>query len=125
MLPRNAQGILDLRLRGKRPADPLVVSFIGATDWPEPHVFCDPGVRYDWRFLLGLLVFVAVRPGLSVRDSLVDIFEVAKLYPMLVDFENEQIAAVIDNKPLRLWKMPPRGRYTRDLFDAPAIKEVA
>ncbi len=72
--PVNAAGLIAARNRGKRPAEPVVVSFIGRLDWPNPTVYAEPGRRYDWRFLRDLPVIVAVsktaRPAGELRRIL-------------------------------------------------------
>lgn len=74
MTPRNASGIIAARRAGQRPADPIVVSFVGALDWSNPTVYADPGTRYDWGFLHDLSVIVAVtadrKPGPELRRIL-------------------------------------------------------
>jgi hypothetical protein len=115
-LPRNAQAIVRARLEGSRPADPVVVSYVGDTGWRNPHVFADAGQRYDWRFLLDLEVLIVVAKGVDVRQALLDIFAVARLYPTLIDLEQRQAGSVIDAAPLRVWPFTPRHPAWKELF---------
>ena len=116
MLPRGARSIVEARLKGLRPADPVVVSFVGSVPWDNPTVYADAGASYDWRFLLGLPVMVVVKRGVQARDSLHAIFEMAGLYPTLVDIEAKKAASVITAKPLRLLAFPKHHPGWQELF---------
>lgn len=105
MTPRNSEPILQARMRGERPADPIVVSFVGAIDWENPQVFAEPGIEYDWRFLVDLPVYIVVKPGIECREAIRGIFRQCALYPTLVDIENKTSASVVCATPLQLkWK---------------------
>ena len=87
----------------------MIVSFVGETDWPNPHVYADSGVPYDWRFLAGLDVFIVTKPGIDASDAIRGIYAVLLLtsgigYPQLIDIERKQAACVIGNRPVRLWQ---------------------
>jgi hypothetical protein len=53
-LPENAQPILQARLKGRKPADMVIVSLIGPVETNNPIVIARPGISYDWRWLRGL-----------------------------------------------------------------------
>ena len=58
MIAKNAQPIIDARLRGKKPADMVIVSLVGPVGMENPTVFADPAQQYDWRWCRGLDVCV-------------------------------------------------------------------
>ena len=100
-LPQGARKILDARLRGMRPADVVVVSFVGKVPWQLPTVYVDKkneqradGADYDWRFLRGLPVVIAVGPGVAARDDIAAIYGEAMLYPTLVDLRRRRMASI-------------------------------
>lgn len=77
-LPYNAEQILDLRKKGKRPADMLLVSMIGWLGELNPCVIAQPGRDYDWRFLRGLAVLLVVDASidkLAVKSAVEKILE--------------------------------------------------
>lgn len=57
-LPDGAKPIVDCRLRGKRPADMVLVSLGEPVQTANPIVIAQCGQRYDWRFVRGLDVCV-------------------------------------------------------------------
>lgn len=117
MTPRNSEPILQARMRGERPADPVVVSFVGAIDWTNPQVFAEPGIEYDWRFLVDLPVYIVVKPGIECREAIRGIFRHCALYPTLVDIERQIAASVVDDKPLRLWPIYREGSRWKEIFE--------
>ena len=114
--PRNASSIVLGRDRGVRPADPVVISFVGDTGWENPHVYADSGEVYDWSFLTNLHVFIVVKPGIDCHQTIRDVFAVAALYPTLVDIESETAASVIADHPLRLWPMSRGFKHWTEIF---------
>lgn len=60
LMPYNAAQILELRKKGKRPADMLLVSMIGWLGELNPCILADGSKTYDWRFLTGLDVLLVV-----------------------------------------------------------------
>lgn len=118
-LPRNAQAIIDAREGGMAPADAVIVSFIGHTGFENPHVYCDPGVEYDWRFLTKLATQIYVKPGIDARSAMKALFDEADLmqtYPMLVDDERQEVAFIVDNKPLKLWALKRESDIWKGIF---------
>jgi hypothetical protein len=104
--PRNMRAVDIARERGEA----LVVSFIGDTPYPNPTVYCDSGVRYDWAFAEGLSVLVVARPGINTVDALDALVRYVTHigghdYPVLIDLKNEEAANVVDGWPLQLWQV--------------------
>lgn len=73
-LPYGAQAILNLRLQGLRPADMVLVSFVGPLHGEaHPVVIGRLGREYDWRFLADLDCLVVVdssQPDEVVRATM-------------------------------------------------------
>lgn len=116
MYPQGARKIIDTRLRGNRPADAIVVSFVGKLPWDLPTVYATCTTPYDWRFLVGLPVIIAVKPGVEARDAIEAIYRHAQLYPTLADVERKQAASILELKPLRFWPFTTRHPVWQDLF---------
>lgn len=95
--------------RSRECGEVLVVSFIGDTPWACSTVYCDSGRRYDWDFVRGLSVVVAVRPGVVVADALHQILEATDTikggYPVLVDVDAQEVACVVHGRPVGLWQI--------------------
>lgn len=71
MTPVGAKAIADLRAKGMRPADPVLVSLIGRLpQFDGPCVIAAPDNEYDWSFLAGLETHVWVRDGIAARQTL-------------------------------------------------------
>lgn len=67
--PYNAQQIIDLRAKGKRPADMILVSLVGWLGEVNPCVTAREGVTYDWRFIRGLdALIVTTTKDKAIRD---------------------------------------------------------
>jgi hypothetical protein len=116
MLPSGARRILDARLAGKRPADPVVVSFMGRLPWDfEPVVYAGRG-PHDWRWLRGLQAMVVVEPGAEVRADLEAIVAEAAPYVTLVEPERRRAASILSLRPVELWAMTPRHPGWQELF---------
>lgn len=103
-LPRNARPIVEAKAHGKRPAHPVVVSFVGELPgWSNHHVFVDEGVSYDWEFLRGIDTYVAVKPGINAGKTIREILKVnpgerASYMPeiFLIDVERRKGVTVWD-----------------------------
>lgn len=107
MHPRNAGQIIGLKSRDSMP-ECVVVSFVGQTDIAHPHVFPESGVEYDWEFLRGAHVVVAVKPGINARHALGAIYDAKgdnplAPYPSLIDTERQQLSMIVGARPLALW----------------------
>lgn len=100
--PRNAAAVTAALATGQlKYGDTLVVSFVGDTDMAGPHVYCDSGKRYDWRFAAGLQVVAVVRPGVNAAATLGDLFRSTVLYPTVVDFDRKVVGSIVE--PGRVW----------------------
>lgn len=125
--PRNLRAADTAREHGV----PLVVSFIGDTEWSNPTVYCDSGKRYDWSFLegphtpwgsfAGLHTVIVVKPGVETLDALPQILaRMAGIdYPVLVDVEHQKVACVIEGPPVQLWQVR-RGSVLWQQYFSPA-----
>lgn len=109
-IPGGAPPIIAAREVGKRPADPVIVSFVGRHGWPNPTVYAEPGVRYEWRWLNDLRVIVlashARMPGAELRRILEaeprwEVYRDA----ILADAE-QRAAALISLAKGRIWTWP-------------------
>lgn len=107
--PRNAKALGEARARGELGAGLFVASFVGPTRLAAPHVFVDPGKRYDWRDASGMHAIVAVRPGINARQILQDLAAITLPYLTLVDFDRQTVGSVVD-KPGGGFKLWPRRR---------------
>lgn len=54
MIAANADAIVAARLRGKKPADMVIVSLVGPVAMDNPTVFAKLGEAYDWRWVRDL-----------------------------------------------------------------------
>ncbi len=77
-LPRNVKAIVDLPNFAE-----AVVSFVGKTSLPLPHVFVESGRRCDLRPLTARHVFVAIRKGIDASQALADLTQIALPYVTL------------------------------------------
>lgn len=60
MIAKNAQAIIDARLRGFKPEGLTLVSLVGQIVADNPVVQADPATAYDWRWTHGLEVCVYI-----------------------------------------------------------------
>jgi hypothetical protein len=102
MIPVGARKIIDARMAGRRPELPVVVSFLGSLDIPNPVVYPNRLVN-DWRFLFGLAVICVVKPGPDVRDDLVAIVGQAAPYVALIEPERKLASSILSLNPVQLW----------------------
>jgi hypothetical protein len=116
-LPRNAQSIVDARLNGLRPDAPVFVSYVGSLPVSNRVVYAESGKRYDWRFLHGLTVFIAVSSGIDASDAMQGAWnEMAMDYPTVIDYERQQLACVVMVKPLQLWQVKRNSSIWQEHF---------
>ena len=79
--PYGADGILNLRKQGKRPADMVLISLIGPLQGENtPVVIAQTGRRYDWRFLAGLECLI-VADSNQPKDAILQITDALKALP--------------------------------------------
>lgn len=116
--PRNMRAADTARERNV----PLVVSFVGDTDWPNPTVYVDGGKRYDWSFVKGLDTIIVVRPGIDSLDAVRQILahtDTLKGLPVVIDVEHQEVACVIEGPPVQLWQVR-RGSVLWQQYFSPA-----
>lgn len=65
MIPLGAKPIIEARAKGLRPADMVLISFIGRIGEPNPTVYATPGRAYEWSWLHGLNACIYVTSGLE------------------------------------------------------------
>ena len=59
-LPNGAKPIVDVRLKGLKPDEMIIVSLIGQTGEANYTVYANEKAEYDWRWLRGLKVCLYV-----------------------------------------------------------------
>lgn len=118
--PRNAPAVQRMRDGGRlRPGDTVIVSFVGQTDFPYPHVFVEPSTDYDMRVISGLHVVIAVRPGIDCSRVMREVFNLAdvfKGYPTVADVERKQVGCLVGVNPLKLWTIKQDSQLWRQHF---------
>ena len=116
--PRNMRAVDHARERDV----PLVISFVGDTEWPNPTVYVDGGKRYDWSFVRGLDTIIAVRPGIDSLEAVRQILahtDTFKGLPVVIDVEHQEVACVIEGPPVQLWQVR-RGSVLWQQYFSPA-----
>lgn len=72
MLPKNAESIVQMRRKGMKPDDLVIVSLVGSL--PETnHVVIADGPEYDWRWCRGLKICIFGKVGTSNRQTAIAI----------------------------------------------------
>lgn len=89
-LPYGAREIADLRSTGKRPADLVLISFLGPLRESNPVIVAQPSRSYDWRFLVGLSVAVVVETDTPNLAGIVKAIEAASPATLSVWFADKQ-----------------------------------
>lgn len=120
-LPPGAGEIVRARLEGMKPALPVIVSFVGLTQWDGQHVFPKPGQAYDWGWTEGLQVAIVTAEGLDPTDAIRGCFwpEYAHKagYPTLIDVELEAVSHVVATLPrIQLWHDTPENHFPENHF---------
>lgn len=111
-LAKGAQPILDARMKGKRPADMVMVALAEPIKTDNPVVYADAGQRYDWRWVRGLDVCLNVTDGDDWPNTL---FDIARGRPAHLELWNREgkwgahvylIPTAEDvAKPVQHWRM--------------------
>lgn len=118
-MPRNARsGAVD---QAREKDISLVISLVGSTGFANPHVFIDPGQRYDWSFLgTGHLhCLVATRRGIDSMEAVRAAWSVCqpiKAYPTLIDIEQQEVSFITDG--YELWQVRKGTGLWRQYFNA-------
>lgn len=100
-LAYGAREIAELRSTGKRPADLILISFIGPLREPNPVIVAKPGRAYDWRVLLGLSVALVVTTDTPNLAGIVKAIESANPASLSVWFADRQDGLNINIKGYR------------------------
>jgi hypothetical protein len=89
-LPYGAREIAELRSTGQRPADLVLISFIGPLRETNPVIIAQPSRSYDWCFMVGLSVAVVVKTDTPNVAAIVKAIEAAKPATLSVWFADKQ-----------------------------------
>lgn len=100
-LPYGAREIAELRSTGKRPADLILISFIGPLCEQNPVIVAKPGRAYDWRVLLGLSVALVVTTDTPHLAGIVKVIDSASPSSLSVWFADRQDGLNINIKGYR------------------------
>ncbi len=98
-VPYGAAEIIALRSKGKRPADMVLVSFVGPLNGERnPVIIARPERAYDWRFVMALQLLVVARTDTKHLAAAVKAIEAGTPATMSVWFADRQdgINVVID-----------------------------
>lgn len=100
-LPSGAAVIERARQRGLKPADAVIVSYVGITPWDAYHVFCESGRRYRWGWSEDLELAIVVAPGIDAMDAFRGCFwpANAKCFTTVIDIERKQVASIVRMLP--------------------------
>jgi len=111
MIADLAAPIIAARMKGKKPADMVIVSLVGPVVSDNPVVFAKADQAYDWRWVRGLDVCVYMADGIDWQALLFDIARQRPEHLSLWDQEGKWGTAVYllpraddIGKPLRAWK---------------------
>ena len=89
-LPYGAREIAELRSAGQRPADLVLISFLGPLRESNPVIVAQPSRSYDWRFIVGLHVAVVVETDTPNVASIVKAIEAAAPASLSIWFADRQ-----------------------------------
>lgn len=89
-LPYGAREIAELRSTGQRPADLVLISFLGPLRESNPVIVAQPSRTYDWRWLVGLSVAIVVTTDAPNLAGIVKAIEAAKPATLSVWFADKQ-----------------------------------
>lgn len=89
-LPYGAREIAELRSTGQRPADLVLISFLGPLRESNPVIVAQPSRSYDWRFLVGLSVAIVVKTDTPNLAGIVKTIEAGKPGSLSVWFADKQ-----------------------------------
>lgn len=89
-LPYGAHEIVELRSTGKRPADLVLISFVGSLRENNPVVIAKAERPYDWRFLVGLSVALVIKTDTPNLAGIVKNIEAVNPATLSVWFSDRQ-----------------------------------
>jgi len=118
-LPPGAAAVVHARLQGQKPALPIIVSFVGPTEWEGVHVYPKPGQAYDWGWTEGLRVVIVTAEGLDPIDAIRGCFWLEHAhktgFPTLIDVDLKAVSYVIATLPrVQLWHENPADYFPED-----------
>lgn len=122
-MPGGAWPIAQARRQGLKPAEAVIVSYVGETPWQGPHVHCDSGKAYDWAWSEGLSLVIVVANGTDATDAIRGCFwpehHNRTGFPTLIDIENRRVAYIVRLVPKpALWHLLDTSEH----FPAQAFK---
>jgi hypothetical protein len=112
-LPQGAWPIAKARQQGLKPADGILVSFVGPTPWDAHHVFAESGKSYDWSWAVGLEIHIVLEPGVDAQDAINHLYDPFNTTLLgLIDIERKQVSYVccLLPKPV-LWHRKNAGDF--------------
>jgi hypothetical protein len=89
-LPYGAAEIVALRTAGKRPADMLLISFVGPLREANPVIIAQPSRSYDWRFVVALPVLIVATTDTPRLAGIVKAIDTAAPDTLSVWFADQQ-----------------------------------
>lgn len=111
MIADLAAPIIAARMKGKKPADLVIVSLVGPVVSDNPVVFAKADQVYDWRWVRGLDVCVYMADGIDWQAILMDIARQRPTHLSLWDHAGQWGTAVYllpraddIGRPIRSWK---------------------
>jgi hypothetical protein len=113
-LAYGAHRVAQARREGMRPADPIIVSYVGPTPWQGVHVLCESGKAYDWAWSEDLTVAIVMAPGIDAMGAIRGCFWPCKAdaYLTLIDIEKHLVSYVVAMHPKpKLWHLKDVSEY--------------
>lgn len=111
MIPVGAQKIIDVRTKGFKPDEMILVSFIGRINELNYTVYAMPGRDYDWFWIKGLQVCIYASSGVDWIEAALAMTMAKPSYLGLWDVGRSQgaelwtLPAVADiDKPPSQWR---------------------
>lgn len=100
-IPAGADVIEQARQRGLKPADAVIVSYVGETPWDAHHVFCESGRRYRWGWSEELELVIVVAPGIDAMDAFRGCYwpTNAKCFTTVIDIVRKRVAYIVRMLP--------------------------
>ena len=73
VIPTNAFKIIELRKKGYKPDEMIIVSLVGKIDELNHVIYADHRKDYDWNFLKGLDVCIFANSSIEIKKTLLAI----------------------------------------------------
>jgi len=87
MIPTNALKIIELRKRGYKPDELIIISLVGKLDELNHVIYADYRKNYEWGFLKGLDVCIFANSAIDFKKTLIDIAKVETRFLGLWDVD--------------------------------------